>query len=224
MGAREVHGGHSSVGVKGRQLWLQGPGAAVVLAVQRAAVVHTGRCWRCCGWLLVWQLWVLQEDSGSGVVQGNCLTSSVPTGVAGSCAWQGQGLVLRCGGGLKLGLQPIAVSSLTVKGAEGLQAGGVRWLLGAGCWLMAASRAGGPRVLRGAGTDGGGEGEWGGLRAPHLPTAPGATGGLEEAPLSVGMAQGAGQHGAAAVGAPRGPALPGRVKEVKWDVAPSPGC
>lgn len=126
--------------------------------------------------------------------------------------------------GPKLGLQPIAVSSLTVKGAEGLQAGGVRWLLGAGCWLMAASRAGGPRVLRGAGTDGGREGEWGGPSAPHPPTAPGATGGLEEAPLSVWMAQGAGQHRAAAVGALRGPALPGRVKEVRWDVAPSPGC
>lgn len=79
-------------------------------------------------------------------------------------------------GGLTESLQPVAVSSLTVKGAGGLWAGGVRWLLGAGCWLMAASCAGGPRVLRGAGTDGGSESEWGGPRVPHLPTAPGATG------------------------------------------------
>ena len=89
--------------------------------------------------LLVWQLWVPQEVGGSGSVRGHCPTSPVPAGVAGSCArcWSGgapagAGTGATARGRLTEGLRPVAVSSLTVKGGRGPQAGRGRRPLGAG--------------------------------------------------------------------------------------------
>lgn len=165
-GAREEHGG--------------GGGAAEavvsVLVLRAGSHGHRGRelwwCWRCGGepwcvqagrrqvlalrWmvLLVRQPWCHQRLVG--LAQRGALCGARAEGLR-----QGQGLVLRRRG--PGGSCPLAVSSLTVKGAGG------RWPLGAGCWLFGSEPCGGLRVLRGAGNDGGG-GEWG--AAPGPPTSP----------------------------------------------------
>lgn len=149
-----------------------------VLVVLRGAVVQAGRgqvlalLWMV---LLVWQLWVPQNGGGSGSVRG--ALPHIP-----SACWGGRILCLvleraRTGatarGRLTEGLQPVAVSSLTVKGAGGPQAGGGRRPLAAGCWLIGSEPRRRPQ---------GAERCWDRWRRgrvggpPHLPTMPGATG------------------------------------------------
>lgn len=141
--------------------------------------------------------WCVQAGAGVAVDGATCPAAVVPLEAGGSGSarhiarcWSGSGVARDwCYGAGGRILPPRRLFS-NCERCRG------RRPLGAGCWLFGSEPCGGPGVLRGAGTDGGG-GERG--AAPGPPTSPPCLV-LPGAPLSVCAVRGAGLCGGGIAG------------------------